>query len=73
MVNIPILHTNDWKDEYGRIDKAMIIKYADNNAINNSMFCIRGPASMLKAMQSLLQKDLEIPKDRIKLEEFTGY
>jgi hypothetical protein len=28
---------------------------------------------MLKAMQILLQEDLEIPKERIKVEEFTGY
>jgi hypothetical protein len=28
---------------------------------------------MLKAMQILLQEDLDIPKERIKIEEFTGY
>jgi hypothetical protein len=28
---------------------------------------------MLKAMQTLLQEDLKIPKERIKVEEFTGY
>ena len=65
--------TNDWKGEYGRIDKAMILKYLDTNMINNSIFYICGPPSMLKAMQSLLQDNLEIPKERIKVEEFTGY
>ncbi len=64
---------NDWKGEYGRIDKAMILKYLDTNMINNSIFYICGPPSMLKAMQSLLQDNLEIPKERIKIEEFTGY
>jgi ferredoxin-NADP reductase/nitrite reductase/ring-hydroxylating ferredoxin subunit len=64
---------NDWKGEYGRIDKAMILKYVDSNMLNNSIFYICGPPSMLKAMQSLLQDDLEIPKERIKVEEFTGY
>src|SRR5215207_322114 len=64
---------NDWKGEYGRIDKAMILKYLDTNMLNNSIFYICGPPSMLKAMQSLLQDDLEIPKERIKVEEFTGY
>jgi glycine betaine catabolism B len=63
----------DWKGEYGRIDKAMILKYLDTNMLNNSIFYICGPPSMLKAMQSLLQDDLEIPKERIKVEEFTGY
>jgi glycine betaine catabolism B len=64
---------NDWKGEYGRIDKGMILKYLDTNMLNNSIFYICGPPSMLKAMQSLLQDDLEIPKERIKVEEFTGY
>ncbi|HET8792697.1 MAG TPA: Rieske 2Fe-2S domain-containing protein [Nitrososphaeraceae archaeon] len=65
--------TEDWKGEYGRINKAMILKYADTSILNNSIFYICGPPSMLKAMQSLLQEDLEIPKERIKVEEFVGY
>jgi glycine betaine catabolism B len=64
---------NDWKGEYGRIDKAMILKHVDAKMLNDSIFYICGPPSMLKAMQSLLQDDLEIPKERIKVEEFTGY
>jgi ferredoxin-NADP reductase/nitrite reductase/ring-hydroxylating ferredoxin subunit len=64
---------NDWRGEYGRIDKAMILKYLDGYMLNNSIFYICGPPSMLKAMQSLLQDNLEIPKERIKVEEFTGY
>jgi ferredoxin-NADP reductase/nitrite reductase/ring-hydroxylating ferredoxin subunit len=69
----PLSTINDWKGEYGRIDKAMILKYLDTNILNNSIFYICGPPSMLKAMQNLLQDDLEIPKERIKVEEFTGY
>lgn len=65
--------STDWEGEYGRIDKAMILKHLDNNILNNSIFYICGPPSMLKAMQTLLQEELEIPKDRIKVEEFTGY
>jgi ferredoxin-NADP reductase len=64
---------DDWKGEYGRINKAMILKYVDTNTLNNSIFYICGPPSMLKAMQILLQEDLKIPKERIKIEEFTGY
>ncbi|MFL6480162.1 MAG: FAD-dependent oxidoreductase [Nitrososphaera sp.] len=64
---------NDWKGEYGRIDKTMILKYLDTDMLNNSLFYICGPPGMLKAMQSLLQDNLEIPKERIKVEEFTGY
>jgi ferredoxin-NADP reductase/nitrite reductase/ring-hydroxylating ferredoxin subunit len=65
--------TDDWKGEYGRINKAMILKYIDTSTLNNSIFYICGPPSMLKAMQILLQEDLKIPKERIKIEEFTGY
>ena len=64
---------NGWKGEYGRINKAMILKYLDNTLLNNSIFYICGPPSMLKAMQSLLQEELKISKERIKVEEFTGY
>ena len=63
----------DWKGEYGRIDKAMILKYVDTNTLNNSIFYICGPPSMLKAMQALLEEELEIPKEQIRVEEFTGY
>jgi glycine betaine catabolism B len=64
---------NDWRGEYGRIDKAMILKYVDASVLDNSIFYICGPPSMLKSMQALLQEELEIPKERIKVEEFTGY
>ena len=68
-----VLSTNDWKGEYGRIDKAMILKYIDYETLKNSIFYICGPPRMLKAMQSLIQLELEIPKERIMVEEFTGY
>jgi ferredoxin-NADP reductase len=51
----------------------MILKHADTSVLNNSVFYICGPPGMLNVMQILLQKELEIPKDRIKVEEFTGY
>ena len=50
----------------------MISKYVDTNTLNDAIFYICGPPDMLKSMQSLLEKELEIPKDRIKVEEFTG-
>ncbi len=45
----------------------------DSNAINNSMLYVCGPPGMLKDVQSLLQEEMGIPKERIKVEEFTGY
>ncbi len=64
---------NDWKGGYGRIDKAMILKYVDDETLKNSIFYICGPPGMLKAMKTLIQEELEIPKERIMVEEFTGY
>jgi glycine betaine catabolism B len=64
---------NDWKGEYGRIDKAMILKYIDDKTLKNSIIFICGPPSMLKSMQSLIQQELGIPKEQIMIEEFTGY
>ena len=63
---------SDWIGEYGRIDKAMILKYLDSNILDKSTYYICGPPGMLNAMQALLQ-ELNIPKERIKVEEFTGY
>lgn len=63
----------DWKRERGFINKVMLTKYTSTEELDNSIFYICGPPGMLKAMQKLLQDDLLIPKDRIKIEEFTGY
>jgi ferredoxin-NADP reductase/nitrite reductase/ring-hydroxylating ferredoxin subunit len=67
-------HTRQqWTGERGRIDKAMLTKYLADDEIKNSIFYTCGPSGMIKAMQDLIQNDLNIPKDRIKVEEFTGY
>jgi ferredoxin-NADP reductase/nitrite reductase/ring-hydroxylating ferredoxin subunit len=62
----------EWKGEKGRIDKAMLTKYLDDNELKNSIFYTCGPPGMIKAMQKLLGED-HIPKEQIKVEEFTGY
>ena len=64
---------DDWNGERGFINKAMLVKYLSTDELDNSIFYICGPPSMLNAMQKLLQIDLSIPKERIKIEEFTGY
>jgi len=71
--SLPSTETSDWEGEYGRIDKEMILKYVDDKTLKDSLFYICGPPPMIKAMESLIQKELEIPKERIKVEEFTGY
>jgi glycine betaine catabolism B len=51
----------------------MITKYLTDDYIKNSIFYTCGPPGMIKAMQDLIQNEFNIPKDRIKVEEFTGY
>jgi len=65
--------SSDWKGERGIINKAMLTKYLTTSELNNSVFYICGPPGMLKAMQNLLEDDLHIPKERMRIQEFTGY
>jgi glycine betaine catabolism B len=41
--------------------------------LENSIFYICGPPPMLKAMRELLEQNLQVIPERIKVEEFTGY
>jgi ferredoxin-NADP reductase len=50
-----------------------LTKHLTDDEIKNSMFYTCGSPGMIKAMQDIIQNDLKIPKDRIKVEEFTGY
>jgi glycine betaine catabolism B len=63
----------EWKGERGRIDKAMLERHLNDNEIKNSIYYICGPPGMLNAIKELLQNSLQIPKDQIRTEEFTGY
>jgi ferredoxin-NADP reductase len=65
--------SNSWKGERGIINKTMLTKYLTTSELDNSVFYVCGPPGMLRAMQNLLQNDLHIPKESIKVEEFTGY
>jgi ferredoxin-NADP reductase len=63
----------EWKGERGYINEAMLTKYLTRNELDNSIFYICGPPGMLIAMQKMLEDDLQIPKQRIKIEKFIGY
>lgn len=65
--------TVPWIGERGRIDKAMLGRHLSDNEIIASIFYICGPPGMVNAMQNLVQNELQIPKEQIKIEEFTGY
>jgi ferredoxin-NADP reductase/nitrite reductase/ring-hydroxylating ferredoxin subunit len=79
--NLRIIHTitdeeptgEEWKGEKGRIDAAMLKKYLQPAEFENSIFYICGPPGMVNAMQEILDKNLQVPSERIKVEEFTGY
>ena len=63
----------DWTGETGYINKDMISKYLDDNEIARSIFYLCGPPAMLNAMKSLLVKEMNLPQNQIKEEEFYGY
>jgi len=65
--------TVTWNGERGRIDKSMLTRYLSDNDIKSSIFYICGPPGMVNAMQNLVQNELQIPREQIKVEEFTGY
>jgi glycine betaine catabolism B len=67
----PYSNVGNWKGERGMIDKAMLKRHLDDTALDNSIFYICGPPTMLKAMQDLLLSDLQISEVGIKVEEFT--
>jgi ferredoxin-NADP reductase/nitrite reductase/ring-hydroxylating ferredoxin subunit len=79
-MNLKIVYTvteeegssSQWKGERGRIDKSMIARHVDGRDLESSIFYICGPPGMLKAMREMLD-GMQIPKERIKVEEFTGY
>lgn len=71
--NQKVSSADDWKGETGFINKEMLTKYMTNDELEDSVFYICGPPGMLRTMQKLLQDDLQIPDEMIKVEEFTGY
>jgi ferredoxin-NADP reductase/nitrite reductase/ring-hydroxylating ferredoxin subunit len=64
---------DEWKGEKGRIDIAMLKRHLNSDDIEKGIFYMCGPPAMVKAMQDILEVDLQIPAERIKIEEFTGY
>jgi len=64
---------NTWQGEKGRVDIAMLKRYLNSDDVEKSIFYICGPPAMVKSMQDILGANLQIPAERIKVEEFTGY
>lgn len=62
-----------WKGETGFIDKQMLLKYLTKQELSRSIFYLCGPPAMLNAMYKLLVKEIKVPDEKIKTEEFSGY
>lgn len=76
--NLKIIYTldessSDWKGEQGFISKAMIMKYLGINEVNDSIFYICGPPGLLNAAKKLLREEMNISRDKIKIEIFGKY
>jgi NAD(P)H-flavin reductase len=68
-----VTENKEWNGEKGRIDMAMLKRHLEPGDLVKSIFYLCGPPSMVKAMQETLDQNLQIPGERIKVEEFTGY
>ena len=62
--------TKEWKDYTGRIDKDIVKKEIPD--YKDRFFYVCGPPKLVEAMENIL-KELEVPKDHIKEENFPGY
>jgi ferredoxin-NADP reductase len=51
----------------------MLNRHLADSDFQTAIFYICGPPAMLEAMRNLLQNELQIPRERIRIEEFTGY
>jgi ferredoxin-NADP reductase len=60
---------NEWKGEKGRIDMTMLKRHLNSDDIEKSVFYICGPPAMVDAMRNILVQNLQIPAERIKIEE----
>lgn len=59
-----------WNGETGRISEDLIKKYAPD--YSSSLFYISGPPAMVLAMEEMV-KGMQIPQEKIRKEQFTGY
>jgi ferredoxin-NADP reductase len=69
-VPVMAIHSPTWQGETGFITDHIIKKYV--NHLSNPIFYICGSPMMVKALHETLS-DMEIPDERIKLEDFPGY
>ena len=73
--NLKVMHTitdetSDWTGRKGRIDEKMIREFCDD--FENTLFYTCGPLAMVDAIINLLNS-MNVPKQNIKREIFTGY
>lgn len=64
---------NKWTGETGYVNRDMIRKYVNDDEVADAIFYLCGPPGMLNAMKNLLTREMHIPENRIREEEFSGY
>lgn len=62
---------NAWNGETGYIDARMVNRYIGD--AEKFIFYISGPPDFNKSMKKMLQEELDIKKEKIKTENFSGY
>jgi glycine betaine catabolism B len=62
---------NAWHGETGYIDASMINRYIDDPG--KYIFYVSGPPSFNKSMEKILQEEVDVKKENIKTENFSGY
>ena len=50
----------------------MLARHLTEKQLSDSIFYVCGPPGMIKAMQGILN-EMQVPKERVKVEEFAGY
>jgi len=63
--------TDDWSGRAGRIDADLIAGYGEQ--LDKPVYYVCGPPAMVKAMDNVLQDELDIAKADRRSEKFSGY
>ena len=72
--NLQVINTitddQNWQGRRGKINESTIKEFC--NDLNNTLFYICGPPSMVQGLSDLL-KSMNVPQKNVKIEKFAGY
>jgi ferredoxin-NADP reductase len=70
-VDTPMMDKNRWKGKSGFITSEMIKEAIPD--YRERIFYVCGPPKMVDYLRALLSEELKIPKEKMKVEQFSGY